>query len=58
MITLSPLFFVLATMAFISVVYADAPTQAVEVDTNQERIARWFYAGKLAEGTGVANTYV
>lgn len=45
-------------MALIPVVYADAPAAAVEVETDEERIAGWFYAGKLAEGTVKANAYV
>lgn len=56
MITLKRLFSVLATMVLIPIVLANA--RASEVETDEERIARWFYAGKLAEGTGEANTYV
>ncbi len=58
MITLPRLISLLATMALIPVVYADLSVAAVDVQTEKERIARWFHAGKLAEGTGEASAYV
>jgi len=57
-ITLPRLISVFATIALIPVVYAEAPAAAVEVETEEERIARWFHTGKLAEGTSEANAYV
>ena len=58
MITLPRLISVFATMAIIPVAYADAPAAAVEVETDEQRTARWFHTGKLAEGTGEAKAYV
>lgn len=50
--------FISAAGFFKPVVFADAPVGAVEFETDDERIARWFYTGKLAEATDEATGYV
>ncbi len=58
MMTFPRLFSVLTTMMAMLVMNVDVPAATVEVETDQGRIARWFYAGKLTEGSSEAIAYV